>query len=460
MEIDANTQDIICAAATPPGKSALAIIRVSGPGSIAAVSNITAAKQKIKPDDSRKLFYDFIIDDDGHPIDEVTIIPYFAPKSYTAEEMVEIICHGGFVSSKAVIDRLVSCGARPAEPGEFTKRAFLNGRISLSQAEAVVAAIEAKSELALKAAARNLKGELYEKVDAIRASIRDLLTLIEAEIDFSEEEIDKTPVAKIQTAVKEQLKESNSILKSYDFGRGLNIGYRIAIVGRANVGKSSLLNAFLKRERAIVTEIPGTTRDTLTEWIDINGFPILLTDTAGLRESEDKIERIGQDRAKQEIENSDLVLFMIDGSEGITNEDKAIFSSINDKPTLVAVNKIDLGFSPGLDITKEFPRNETIETSALKGTGLDELKSRIAHTLSLDTFSLNTAILATERQYLAMKKVCDDLFQTSNELKDGVSGEVTAVYLREALDHLGELVGETTSDDILNDIFSRFCIGK
>lgn len=460
MQINTNNEDIICAAATPPGKSALAVIRVSGPGSIAAVSNITTAKQKIKPDDARKLFYDFIIDDEGHPIDEVTIIPYFAPRSYTAEEMAEIICHGGFISSKAVIDRLVSCGARPAEPGEFTKRAFLNGRISLSQAEAVVAAIEAKSELALKAAARNLKGELYQKVDGIRSAIRDLLTLIEAEIDFSEEEIDKTPATKIRNMVEEQLDESNSILKSYDFGRGLNSGYRIAIVGRANVGKSSLLNAFLKRERAIVTEIPGTTRDTLTEWIEINGFPILLTDTAGLRESEDKIERIGQDRAKQEIENSDLVLFMIDGSEGITAEDKTIYSSINDKPTLVAANKIDLGLASGLDVANQFPRNDTVAISALKGTGLDDLKSRIAHTLSLDTFSLDTAILATERQYLAMKKVCDVLSQTSNELKDGVSGEVTAIYLRESLDHLGELVGETTTDDILNDIFSRFCIGK
>jgi tRNA modification GTPase len=358
------------------------------------------------------------------------------------------------------LDRLVSCGARPAEPGEFTRRAFLNGRISLSQAEAVVAAIEAKSELALKAAARNLKGELYQKIDGIRSAIRDLLTLIEAEIDFSEEEIDKTPTAKIRTMVKEQFEASNSILKSYDFGRGLNTGYRIAIVGRANVGKSSLLNALLKRERAIVTEIPGTTRDTLTEWIDIEGFPILLTDTAGLRESRDKVERIGQDRAIQEIESSDLVLFMIDGSEGITDEDRPIFSSIDKKPTLVVANKIDLEFAPGLDIKREFPGNENIAISALKGTGLDELKNRIAHILSLDSFSLDTAMLATERQYLAMKKVCDVLSQTLNELEAGISSEVTAVYLREVLDHLGELVGETTTDDILNEIFSRFCIGK
>ena len=455
-----SQKDIIVAVATPPGKSALAIIRVSGRGSIAAVSKITSTTRAIKPDDARKLLYDFIIDDDGRPIDEVTIIPYFAPRSYTAEEMVEIICHGGFISSRAVMDRLVECGARPAEPGEFTKRAFLNGRISLSQAEAVVAAIEAKSELALKAAARNLKGELYQKIDGIRSAIRDLLTLIEAEIDFSEEEIDKTPIDKIQKSVEDRLQESRSILKSYDFGRGLNSGYKIAIAGKANVGKSSLLNAFLKRERAIVTEIPGTTRDTLTEWIDIEGFPILLTDMAGLRKSEDKVERIGQDRAKQEIGRSDLVLFMIDGSAGITDEDKTIYSSINDKPTLVAVNKIDLGIAPGLGAAKEFPRNDTVAISALKGTGLDELKSQIAHILSLDTFSLDTAILATERQYLAMKKVCDVLSQTSKEIEDGVSPEVIALYLRETLDHLGELVGETTTDDILNDIFSRFCIGK
>ncbi|MEE9552937.1 MAG: tRNA uridine-5-carboxymethylaminomethyl(34) synthesis GTPase MnmE, partial [candidate division Zixibacteria bacterium] len=403
---------------------------------------------------------DFVLDDDGSPIDEITAIPYFAPKSYTAEEMVEIICHGGFAASRTIIDRLVECGARLAEPGEFTRRAFVNGRISLSQVEAVIAAIEAKSELALKAAARNLKGDLYKEIESIRSNIGDTLTLIEAEIDFSEEEIDKTSSEKIASAIKEQYGKSSDILKSYDFGRGLNQGYRIAIVGRANVGKSSLMNALLKRDRAIVTEIPGTTRDTLTEWIDLDGFPILLTDTAGLRESGDMVERIGQERTRQEIENSDLVIFMLDGSTGITDEDNEIYGLIKEKLLLIVINKIDLGLADSLDIDSQFTGNETVSTSALIGTGLSELERKIEHILSIDEFNLDTAILATERQYRAMKNGCDVLGEAISEIESGSTEEVLATFLREVLDHLSELVGETTSDDILNNIFDRFCIGK
>ena len=452
--------DIIVAGATPPGKSALAIVRVSGPGSVKLVGKIIPSIGGLAPESARRLYYDFILDSDGNPIDEITAIPYFAPKSYTAEEMVEIICHGGFAASRTVIDRLTELGARLAEPGEFTRRAFVNGRISLSQAEAVAAAIEAKSELALKAAARNLKGELYDRIENIRSGIGDTLALIEAEIDFSEEEIDKTSTEKIVKAIREQYDKSSEILKSYDFGRGLNQGYRIAIVGRANVGKSSLMNALLKRDRAIVTEIPGTTRDTLTEWIEIDGFPILLTDTAGLRDSGDMIERIGQDRTRREIENSDLVIFMLDSSAGITDEDREIYRLVEQKTILIAINKIDLGSADGLDTDARFPKRETVSISALKGTGLGELEKKIEHVLSIDDFSLDTAILATERQYRAMKNGCDVLSEALSEIDRGSTEEVLAAFLREALDHLGELVGETSSDDILNNIFGRFCIGK
>jgi tRNA modification GTPase len=455
-----SPNDIIAAAATPPGRSALAVIRVSGPGCVKLTGRIVPSLQDIDPQAPKRLYYDFVLDSGGNLIDEVTAIPYFAPKSYTAEEMAEIVCHGGFASSRIILDRLYECGARPAEPGEFTRRAFVNGRISLSQAEAVAAAIEAKSELALKAAARNLKGELFERIDSIRAEIRDLLTLIEAEIDFSDQEIDKTPLEKIAGTVNRQYELSSSILKSYDFGRGLNQGYRIAIVGRANVGKSSLLNALLKKDRAIVTDIPGTTRDTLTEWIDIDGFPILLTDTAGLRGASDMVESMGQDRTRREIENSDLVLFMVDGAEGFTEEDKRIYAALDNRSVLALVNKIDLAESSRFDQEKHFPGRKTVRISALKGTGLDELNARISGRLHFDDFSLDTAILATERQYRAMKQVCDTLSETLNEMKAGSTEEVIATFLREALDHLGELVGETTTDDILNDIFGRFCVGK
>lgn len=450
--------DIIAAVATPPGKSALAILRISGSGSIALVSAMIPALRDIRSGDSRRLLHDFALDSASHPIDEITAIPYFAPHSYTAEEMVEIICHGGFVASRVLLDRIVSLGARVAEPGEFTRRAFINGRISLSQAEAVAAAIEAKSELALQAAARNLKGELFERIDNIKTGIADLLTLLEAEIDFSDEEIDRAPISLIRDIIARESDKAADVLKSYDFGRGLNVGYKIAIVGRANVGKSSLLNALLRRDRAIVTDIPGTTRDTLTEWIEIEGFPVLLTDTAGLRESPDMVEAIGMERTRGEIERSDLILFMIDTSAPITDEDLAIFRGLGIRPRLVLANKVDIGFLPSTDAL--FPDDALVYISALTGDGIDKLRTRIAAKLHLENFSLDTALLATERQYHAMKRAQDTLTQSLSELDSAPAAEVISIYLRETLDHLGELVGETTTDDILNNIFGRFCIGK
>jgi len=455
--MNVTPNDIIAAVATPPGRSALAMVRISGAGSVALAAGMIEALGKVDPKQSRTILYDFLLDDDGQPLDEVTAIPYFSPKSYTAEEMVEIICHGGFAAARTILDRLIKCGARLAEPGEFTRRAFINGRISLSQAEAVAAAIEAKSELALKAAARNLRGELYAKIDSIRIELRDLLSLIEAEIDFSDDEIDKTPMETVASTILEQFEIAGGILKSYDFGRGLNQGYRIAIVGRANVGKSSLMNALLKRERAIVTDIPGTTRDTLTEWIEIDGFPVLLTDTAGLRDSGDTVEKIGQERTKKEIDESDLVLVMLDSSTGITDEDLAIFKAIENKRIFTVVNKSDL--KPECDLSR-LPTTETMSISALKGAGLDDLKSRIGKMLSIDDFSLDTALLATERQHDAMGKVCRALSDALTEMESGATEEVLAAFIRETLDYLGELVGETTNDDILNNIFDRFCIGK
>jgi tRNA modification GTPase len=454
------SHDIICAAATPPGQAALAIIRVSGFGSVNLVSKMMPALERTGQDDANRLIYGFINDTQGSPLDEVTAIPYFATKSYTAEEMVEIICHGGYASSSAILKRLAGLGARLAQPGEFTRRAFLNGRISLSEAEAVAAAIEAKSELALRAAARNLKGELCDKISDIGNTIRDLLSLIEAEIDFSDEEIDKTSFDKIKDEMARQIEKSEKILKGYDFGRGLNSGYRIAIVGKANVGKSSLLNALLNRDRAIVTDIPGTTRDTLTEWIERDGFPILLTDTAGLRQSEDTIETLGQERTRNEIDQSDIVLFMFDLSSDLTADDKAIFDSLEDKTKIVVANKIDKVSDRNIDFHIYFPNETIIPISAKTSEGLESLKSQISQLLNLDSFSLDTALLATERQYQAMKLAYETLIQARQEIETNHSAEIISIFLREALDHLGELIGETTTEDIINNIFSRFCIGK
>jgi tRNA modification GTPase len=457
---NSNTNDLIVALATPPGKGALAIVRVSGPGCIAVVSKAIQSLANITPDESRRLVYDFICDRNNNPIDEITAIPYFAPKSYTAEETVEIICHGGFTASRIIIGRLLELGMRAANPGEFTHRAFINGRISLSEAESVAAAIEAKSELALKAAARNLKGELKTKIGSIKDAIVNLLTLLEAEIDFSDDEIDKTPYEQLSADLDIQLLNAGKILQGYDFGRGLNSGYNIVIAGRANVGKSSLLNAILKRERAIVTDIPGTTRDTLTEGIEIDGFPILLTDTAGLRHTTDPIEAIGQKRTWAEIEKADLLLFVIDCVTGMNWEDIENYYSIKEKPILLVINKIDLCHTRSEINYGGLEHANKVFVSALTDSGLEDLREAISHLLRLDTFSLDTAILTTERQEQAMIRAFCALTDAKIALRTEIKPEVIAVYLREALDYLGELVGETTSEDILNNIFGKFCIGK
>jgi len=458
-----NDPSIICAISTPPGKAALSIVRVSGAGCVTLVANMIPILSSVKPDDARRIYHDFALDSHGAPIDEITVIPYFAPHSYTAEEMVEIICHGGFAASRAIIKRLLECGAHLAEPGEFTKRAFLNGRISLSEAEAVASAIEAKSELALKAAARNLKGELFQRISTIRDRIADLLTLLEAEIDFSDDEIDKTSPEKIKTTLASILSDTSRIAATYNYGRGLNVGYKIAIVGRANVGKSSLLNALLQKDRAIVTDIPGTTRDIISEWIELDGFPIQLIDTAGLRESIDIVERLGQDRTKSEIENADLILFMLDGHEGITDDDLAIKNNLPDKSMLIVINKSDLKFNvetQHLASPKLRDKIHSLIISALTGHGLDNLKNEISAMLNIAGFDLSSALIANERQYQCITEAAESLTQAIDEIASNQSHEVLAVFLRDSLNHLGELVGETTRDDILNNIFSRFCIGK
>ncbi len=459
--------DIICAVATSPGKSALAMIRLSGDGCIKLASKAIPALATITAGDTRKLFHDFIYDSNGSPIDEITAIPYFAPKSYSGEEMVEIICHGGFMASQTIIRLLVSLGTRIAEPGEFTKRAFLNGRISLSQAESVAAAIEAKSELALRAAAMNLKGQLHERLEKIRSDLVNTLAQIEAEIDFSDEEIEKTSSEKITPLINRLILEAENILSTYDFGRGLNYGYKIAIVGKTNVGKSSLLNALLRRERAIVTDIPGTTRDTLTEWIAIKGFPILLTDTAGLRTDGDAVEQIGQNRTRDEIERADIILFLNDCSALLDNDDRLIAESIKNKHVILVKTKRDLIPAGFAALTQNTGGNQsskeswpTVSVSALKGDGLEELKDTIANELHLEKFSLESAVLATERQFRAMTLARQSFIHASDELRAGQSMEVIALFLRESLEHLGELVGETTNEDILENIFSHFCIGK
>ena len=455
-----NLNNIIVALSTPPGKGALAIVRVSGAGCIEQISKAIPKLAGVTATDTRTVMHDFIYDRNSNPIDEITFIPYCAPKSYTAEEMVEITCHGGFAASRAIVARLLELGIRPANPGEFTERAFLNGRISLAEAEAVAAAIEAKSELALKAAARNLKGELHKKIDELKDDTVNLLTLLEAEIDFSEEEIDKTPITRIKLAIDALTLKTKNILNGYDFGRGLNYGYRIAIVGRANAGKSSLLNALLKKDRAIVTDIPGTTRDTLTEMIEIDGFPIFLTDTAGLRVTTDPIESLGQERTRSEIDKADMVLFVVDCVEGMNWEDIENYYSIREKRVLLVINKIDLHHSH-LEISDlELQKAKKVWASALTGDGLDELRDTIAGIFHLDEFSLETAILATERQQQTMLKAYNALRDADIALSKDINAEVTAVFLREALDYLGELVGETTSEDILNNIFGKFCIGK
>jgi tRNA modification GTPase len=386
-----------------------------------------------------------------------------SPKTYTREDMVEIQCHGGYFILQRVLEIVMREGARMALPGEFTKRAFLNGRIDLTQAEAVIDLIKAKTQTSLEIANQQLRGSLYREMTELRSRLVERLALIEAHIDFPEEEIEPIVFRELKGDLEKMVFQMEEWIASYEEGKVFREGISCAIVGKTNVGKSSLLNVLLKEERAIVTPIPGTTRDVIEEVLNIYGIPIRLMDTAGLRKPRDSIEQEGVRRAKERVADSDFVLLMVDGSRALDDDDKEIFREIKGKKKVVAINKNDLPLKiPLKQLERRFQRDPVIRISALKNEGIDDLKKAIYSSLVHREVRATPEhlIVANIRHKTALTQVKDNLSNAVKGLEEGISLEFIAFEIRSALDALGETVGETTTEEVLNRIFEQFCIGK
>ena len=454
--------DTISAISTPPGEGGIGIVRVSGPASISIAKKIfTTPNGKILNGvESHKVIHGYIKDPDTRKnIDEVLLAVMHSPKSFTGEDVVEISCHGGSLPLNKILSLTIKSGARLAEPGEFTKRAFLNGRLNLLQAEAVIDIIKSKSDTALESAMNQLQGGLAKQIASIRNKLIDILAEIETDIDFPEEDIEFKNKLEFKKGLESVLTEIGQLVDSYRYGKIYREGVSVVIAGRPNVGKSSLMNALLNEERAIVTSIPGTTRDTIEEGLNINGLTIKIVDTAGIRESEGFVEQEGIKRTQKAIEGAGLIIFLLDGSEGLREKDKDLIKEIKqkNKPVIIAINKIDVGNKN----SSEWTGGEFLKISALKNIGLDELRNKIFDIIYNGHCKTPEGIFITrERHRERLSKAHDSLSKAVNAINQNLSSEFIAADLRLSLESLGEITGETYSEDVLNRIFQEFCIGK
>jgi len=456
--------DTIVAVGTRPGEAAIGIVKLSGEESISIADKIFKSKsnKRLKDMETYNMIYGNIVDKDGNIIDEVIITLMKKPRSYTREDVAEINCHGGIAATTKVLELCIENGARTAEPGEFTKRAFLNGRIDLSQAEAVIDLVKSKTEQSLKIAAKNLKGDVGKEIRKLREMVMDVMVQLEASIDFIEEDLEITPFSRLLREVKVIKEELIELIKNEEKGEIIKNGVKVAIVGKPNVGKSSLLNLLLKKEKAIVTSIPGTTRDAVEEILYVEGIPLILVDTAGIRKTKNTIEKIGVSRSLRHIDEAELVLMVLDGNRKIGKMDLDIIKKIEDKKTICCVNKADLKQNLEMDrAIKYFNEKFIIKISALKGTGIRDLESRIRKII-MDNGEINIEekIIVNSRHKVILKGARNLLENAERAMRDKISEEFPSYDLKAAYDLMGEIIGETTGEDVLSMIFSKFCIGK
>lgn len=454
----------IVAIGTRPGEAAIGIVKLSGDKSIFIADKIfrSKSKKKLSGIDTYNMLYGHIIDNDGHTIDEVVVTLMKKPKSYTREDVVEINCHGGIIATTKVMELCIESGARIADPGEFTKRAFLNGRIDLSQAEAVIDLVRSKTEQSLKIAAKNLQGNVKKEIKRLKEMILNVLVQLEASVDFIEEDLEITPYQKLTKKVREIKAEMEELISDEKKGEIIKNGVKAAIIGKTNVGKSSLLNLLSKKEKAIVTSIPGTTRDAVEEILYVEGIPLILVDTAGIRKTKSAIEKIGVERSLKHINEAELVLLVLDGNRKFEKMDLEIIKKIERKKTICCINKVDLKQNLEIEsIRKYFNEKFIIKISALKGIGIKKLENKIK-ALIMDNSDLNLEekIIINSRHKNILKEVSSLLDSAEKAMKEKMSEEFPSYDLKTAYGLLGEILGETTRDDILDKIFSQFCIGK
>ncbi|HYF92930.1 MAG TPA: tRNA uridine-5-carboxymethylaminomethyl(34) synthesis GTPase MnmE [Symbiobacteriaceae bacterium] len=454
--------DAIAAIATGMGDAGIGIVRISGADAVGVGNRVFRPRrgQGLSARRSHTITYGWVVDESGCTVDETLALVMRAPRSFTGEDVVELHCHGGQVAVRRVLEAVLLAGARIAEPGEFTRRAFLNGRIDLSQAEAVIDIIRAKTDKALTAAVNQLRGGLSEQVREIRDRLLEAAAHLEADIDFPELELEVQAFDLVLETCSWGVDRIRALLAGARQGKLLRDGFRVVLAGRPNVGKSSLLNRLLRENRAIVTEVPGTTRDIIEEWISLRGMPVVVADTAGIRETADVVERLGVDRSRATLERADLIVLIVEAPVGITEEDRQIAGLLPvGIPKILAVNKVDLTPRNSLEaFGGVVERAPVLGLSAEAGIGLEELEIAIAEAAGLS--DREESLIANARQEEAFRRALSHLESALETRQAGFGSDLVSIDVRGAWLALGEISGESIADDLLDQIFSRFCIGK
>lgn len=455
--------DTIAAISTPPGEGAISIVRMSGEEAVSIAQKVFSGKDLTQAK-SHTINYGHIVDPKTHEeIDEVMVSLMLAPKTFTREDVVEINCHGGIVATNRILQLLLINGARLAEPGEFTKRAFLHGRIDLTQAESVMDLIRAKTDRSMKIALNQLDGNLSHLIDSLRKDILDVLAQVEVNIDYPEyddvEEITTKLLKEKAIEIKQRIEQ---LLKTASQGKIMREGLATALVGRPNVGKSSLLNHLLHEDKAIVTDVAGTTRDVIEEYVNVSGVPLKLIDTAGIRETDDKVEKIGVERSKKAIEQSDLVLLVLNAAESLTKEDLELIRLTNDKKRIIILNKTDLEEKLDRKELAKISENAPVyATSILKNEGVEALEEAISKLFFNGIENSQSTVMVTNARHIALlKKAQNSLDSVLEGISSGMPVDLVQIDMTEAWNLLGEITGESYEDELLDQLFSQFCLGK
>lgn len=444
----------VAAVSTPQGIGGIAVIRISGPAAVEIAASVFKGAD-LKLARSHTVHYGHIVRG-ADVVDEVLATVMLAPRTFTREDTVEISCHGGAAAVRGVLDAVIAAGAYPAEPGEFTKRAFLNGRIDLSQAEAVIDVINAKNELSRRSAVLQLGGSLSSEIRAARDELVHLAARMQVLIDYPDEELEDIAAADIEAVCRAAAETTRRLIESADDGRIIKDGIRAVIAGKPNVGKSSILNCLARDERAIVTDIAGTTRDVIEESVTIRGLPLILSDTAGIRATDDAVEKIGVEKSMRYIDAADLVIVVLDGSAGLDAEDERVLAETSGKRRIILLNKTDIrgGDVPELD-------GEVIPVSAVTGEGMEKLAEAIERVCNLDGIAAeNGAVVTNMRHKAALIEANDALRCAADAISVGVPADIVSIDIAAAMDALGEITGETVSESVIDDIFHNFCVGK
>ncbi|PYI52697.1 tRNA uridine-5-carboxymethylaminomethyl(34) synthesis GTPase MnmE [Paenibacillus flagellatus] len=455
--------DTIAAISTPAGEGGIAVIRISGPDSVGIADRIFSYKGKLSDEPTHTVHYGHITHPStGERIEEVLVTVMLAPRSFTTEDVVEISCHGGIISVKKVLDLVLEQGIRLAEPGEFTKRAFLNGRIDLAQAEAVIDLIRAKSDRAFKIALKQVEGSLSKQVKQLRHRLVELMAHIEVNIDYPEHDVEELTNAYIRDKCSAAIDELEKLLVTAEQGKILREGIVTAIVGRPNVGKSSLLNALAQDNKAIVTDIPGTTRDVIEEYVNLNGIPLKLLDTAGLRETEDVVERIGVERSRTALTDADLIVLVLNWNEPLHEDEKRLIEDVRDRQTVVVLNKTDLPQRTDVSyIERRFPAERIVRMSVKEQEGIETLGRAIGELFFGGQLETNDMTYVSNVRHIhLLKRAKSALEEAYRAADERVPIDMIQIDIRSSWEHLGELVGDAVGESLIDQIFSQFCLGK